>query len=82
MGYGIRYDRWEQKNILAHRFYYVSLVGPLKGGELVCHKCNNPGCVNPDHLYAGTQKDNMQDLYKRLHKQRHAERMREIRQSY
>lgn len=44
------------KRIYAHRFSYA-----LKHGMMICHKCNNPACVNPSHLYAGTQFDNMRD---------------------
>jgi len=47
--------------VLAHRMSWEIHNGPIPVGMFICHKCNNPPCVNPDHLYAGTQKDNMQD---------------------
>lgn len=46
------------KSVIAHRWIYEYINGPL--GELNCmHKCNNPPCVNPDHLESGTQIANM-----------------------
>ncbi len=48
--------------LTAHRVAYEKFVGPIPEGMLVLHKCNNANCVNPDHLYTGTHKDNMRDL--------------------
>lgn len=60
------YGRYGKKSRLAHRISYekhhnISLVSV----DLVCHTCDNPPCVNPDHLYIGTPKSNMDDMVRR-----------------
>lgn len=57
------------KSIKAHRFAWIINNGDIKNGLLVCHKCDNGKCVNPEHLFLGTHKDNTQDMLK---KGRHA----------
>ena len=50
---------------VAHRRAWKILVGPIPDGLEVLHKCDNPPCVRPSHLFLGTQKDNMQDCIKK-----------------
>ncbi len=57
-GYGIIYAT---KNTRAHRFSYELYHGKIFENLIICHKCDNPPCVNPDHLFMGTHKDNAQD---------------------
>src|SRR5260370_21245414 len=59
-GYGqIKYN---DKLELVHRISYRIMKGRIPKGLFVLHKCDNPPCFNPDHLFVGTQLDNIRDM--------------------
>jgi hypothetical protein len=58
--------KWMCKNYLAHRISYMVFKEAIPDDKLVCHSCDNPLCVNPEHLFIGTQTDNMRDMSKKM----------------
>lgn len=62
-GYGTFWDgNWYT---MAHKFSYLIHYGKAKDGQIICHECDNPPCINPEHLFSGTLKDNTQDMIKK-----------------
>jgi hypothetical protein len=59
--YGYGCFHVDGRDILVHRWAYADKHGPIPNGLFACHRCDNPSCVNPDHIFLGTQKDNLQD---------------------
>jgi hypothetical protein len=53
------------RTLKAHRVAYEDAHGLIPDGALVCHHCDTPLCVNPEHLYVGTWQSNMDDRVKR-----------------
>lgn len=50
---------------MAHRQSYLMFIGEIPAGVQVCHRCDTPLCVNPKHLFLGSQKDNQEDMVRK-----------------
>jgi hypothetical protein len=60
--------------VLVHRWSFEFFKGRIPAGLVVCHACDVPACLNPDHLFLGSQAENMQDM---VNKNRHGPNSRE-----
>jgi len=60
-GYGVFFLKDRSCAFKAHRLSWEIHFGPIPEGMLICHHCDNPKCVRPDHLFVGTPKDNIRD---------------------
>lgn len=60
-GYG--FITRDYKQVRAHRYSWEIHNGPIAGELCVLHKCDNPRCVNPEHLFLGTRRDNQHDMH-------------------
>lgn len=63
-GYGVL-GNGRNVQVRAHRASYQEFVGPIPAGMLVCHKCDTPLCIRPEHLFLGSPKENTGDMLRK-----------------
>lgn len=62
-GYGKRWDGARLQYV--HRLTWAESNGPIPDGMVVCHRCDNPSCYRLEHLFIGTQSDNIHDMHRK-----------------
>lgn len=72
---GYPYAVFDGRNQVVTRLVWAALNGPIPPGMVICHRCDNPPCINPEHLFLGSSADNIHDMIqkgrnKRLQKMR------------
>ena len=55
----------KHRSLRAHQYAWILTYGPIPDGQHILHRCDNPPCVRPDHLFVGTQADNVQDAMRK-----------------
>jgi hypothetical protein len=64
-GYGLAHSDKRNKTASAHRVSYEAFIGDIPKGMIIAHACDNRLCVNPNHLWLATHKQNSQDMVKK-----------------
>lgn len=79
IGYGVMVVRSSPRQaVLAHRLSWELHRGPIPRDKCVLHHCDNPPCVNPDHLFLGTQIENIEDCTSKGRKQKGEQHVRAV----
>jgi hypothetical protein len=78
-GAGYGYFLWQGRWTYAHRAAWAAWRGPVPSGQYVLHHCDNPRCLNPDHLFVGSQAENLADM---CQKGRHVSNSEALKEHY